>query len=261
MWPALLLLAMSPALIQRDQPPLSAVGEIHAKTTDGHIQEGLAVLTGPKTAVSAGHILEDTVSAYILFDHHPYFLASFSPRRKPEITTPEEDKRFERIEDDLCDLVLYQNPPDSIPRIPESHEPPRENSPVIIARLHGGDLVWEEKFITLVDGFGMTTHAPKTITSILRWLENQPINNPALFKKGDSGGPWIQNGHLLGVTSSLRGPENSPNQQTVYGSGTWREPARRQSFDHFPAFRPLLFAIFFLLATNWLSRRKKQSRN
>jgi hypothetical protein len=237
-------------------PATAGVGKIttiQEKEGQNLVREGLFCLTGPDSGLTVSHILEKTSYGKVELGGETYKVKSWTKR-----TRPHPENWTSPAEMDLALVTLEREPPADLPRWPVSTTPP-ENDNFLILTSQDSHLEWTMMAPRMLDGYQVAAMTPRKGYSIVRAMLNlAPTWGPAL-SVGDSGGPWIQNGKLVAVTSRISG-ETRAIKQTAYGAGTWENPAvqwaERPQADH----RWLLVALGSLLVAKVLANRRKRNQ-
>lgn len=174
---------------------------------------GFFCLTGEDTGVTAAHILEGTKSASVYIGSETYQITSWRQVR-PQSQAPESD---------LAEITLDRAPPKILPRWQTSTSPPaQKNFEILVDR--GTHTEWTTLAPRALWGQQVAALMPSDTFAVLRTLAGKESTSGPLLTTGDSGGPWMQDGKLVAVTSRISGA-NHGIIQTAYGSGLWEDPA------------------------------------
>jgi len=216
------------------------------------IKNGLAALIGPKSALSARHIVEGARGATIFFENQQSKVIGFTELR--DIKT--KDSHFDKLANDIIILNLLTPIKPKSPYLSLADTPPKKGDLVQIPKYDQGKIVWEERYISGADSHSAWAGTPKPIYKGILWLNAEKINQGTHFQIGDSGGPWVtMDGKITGVTSRVDNDSFSPNSQTAYAANVKiNENSKEITQKNTIAWRPMVVATALLILV-WGIRR------
>ena len=236
-------------------PQQNGIGiiESYSKTEK---RTGIFTLTGTQTGITAAHILTHSpINSTVSLNGEKFQISSWEKPDRPNKAFPAEDIAY---------ATLKKAPPESIKRIPISKTRPDQNQPILIARHTPSGVQFAKKILIGGKEFCYQANTPHPIYKALLWLNNDPAGDTTSLKVGDSGGPWLQNGKVIGVTSAIQPLQQNPSRQILYATATspteWEfkfPPPNRL------ALKPTLVSLFCLLLLFEILKRnleKKEKR-
>ena len=235
----------------KPDPPTRGVGKIRTtqETHDGKLEmAGFFCLTGKSSGLTAAHIMRGTTNGTVTLNGETYRIAGWEP-------VPRHSKTATAAERDLAAVELDRAPPESLPRWAISENPPAKENFTILAD-NGGKLEWAEMAPLLLDGYLVGAMVPSRLHGLLRKAMLLAPTTGTELAVGASGGPWVQKGMLVAVTSRVSGRSGAINQ-TAFGTGTWKEPATQWKENPPLEVAWLLVALGALLGAKVLARRTK----
>lgn len=211
-------------------------------------KEGFFCLTGSTTGLTAAHIVQGSTKITVSLNEITYNVDSWK-RIRPL------GHNLDIIESDLAEVTLTRATPSNIKRWNCPSGPPTEKNFSILTD-QGDHWEWTLMAPRTLDGFLVAAMIPTPLHATLRTLMGKQATQGPLIKLGDSGGPWIQNGNLVAITSRTLSPKGAI-VQTAFGSGTWEEkaPPWEKSRKTEPA--GLIIALIALFLAKCLANSKK----
>lgn len=212
---------------------------------------GLFCLTGPKVGVTAAHLLENTEKTTVEIHGQSYPIQSWHRVLPTKAPFPQND---------LAVITLSEAPPAQLPRFPLSTSPPIPKETIYVGYLQNSSIDYAQKTLFKTEGPLALSNAPHPIYRALLWLNGEPASDPTTLSPGDSGGPWIQNGQIIGVTSCVQNFKFHPSSQILYACGAWQTSPTSPTSptpSHSPiAYKPLLLSSCLLLLALQARKRK-----
>jgi hypothetical protein len=226
-------------------PPSKGTGTLTSQKK-GQTLQGLFTLTDSQTGVTAAHLLENTQRASVEIQGKEYTVSDWRRKTPPETPFPEND---------LALATLAEAPPPNLPRIRLSTKPPNPDQTIYIGHLQNSRLNYAKKALFKTEGNLALANAPHPIYRALLWLNGEAASDQTTLSPGDSGGPWIQNEEIVGVTSCVQNFQLQPSAQIIYACGDW-ETTTPQYNTHTPiAYKPLLLSSCLLLLALTLKKQ------
>jgi hypothetical protein len=226
-------------------PATNGIGEIKAYSHTT-LSQGLFALVSENQGVTAAHILDGAQQTFASIEGKDYKIIGW--------------KRINNSNDfpnnDFAIIELDTPPPKNLTRYPLNNTPANTQTPFHIAHRSNNAIEIAEKTLTSTKSYTLTSNTPRKIYQGLLWLNNDPISDSTPLNIGDSGGPWIQNGKIIGVTSSFQTLARSPSTQILYASSHQNSPQERGQVAQNIAYKPLLIASISLLTGLTLIKKK-----